>query len=125
MNGALEKKWVDLYLANADIIAEGLPPVINRARAEALEIFNLSGFPAKGSANGDRYHYTDLQRLYDRDFEYYFMPSYRHVTLPPARDEHYAVSFLNGFCIDSEALTRLDNGVIFGSLAAAAREVPE
>ena len=125
VNGALEKKWVDLYLANADIIAEGLPPVINRARAEALEIFNLSGFPAKGSANGDRYHYTDLQRLYDRDFEYYFMPSYRHVTLPPARDEHYAVSFLNGFCIDSEALTRLDNGVIFGSLAAAARVVPE
>ena len=53
MNGALEKKWVDLYLANADIIAEGLPPVINRARAEALEIFYVSGFQDKVSAIGD------------------------------------------------------------------------
>lgn len=125
MNGALEKKWIDLYLANADIIAEGLPPVINRARAEALEVFNLSGFPGKGSGNGDRYHYTGLRGLYDRDFEYYFMPSYRSVTLPPARDGHYSVSFLNGFCTDTQTLTRLENGAVFGSLAAAAREVPE
>ena len=125
MNGALEKKWIDLYLANADIIAEGLPPVINRARAEALEVFNLSGFPDKGSGNGDRYHYTGLRGLYDRDFEYYFMPSYRSVTLPPARDGHYSVSFLNGFCTDTQTLTRLENGAVFGSLAAAAREVPE
>ena len=34
------------------------------------------------------------------------------------------MKFLNGFCCDARHLTRLADGVVFGSLAAAAREYP-
>ena len=56
MENALEKRLTDLYLSNADMIAEGLPASMNRPRSEALETFNLAGSPDRGSARGDRYH---------------------------------------------------------------------
>ena len=36
----------------------------------------------------------------------------------------HRMKFLNGFCCDARHLTRLADGVVFGSLAAAAREYP-
>ena len=89
MNGALEKKWVDLYLAN-------------QSSAACRQLWRSSicrDFRPKVRPNGDRYHYTDLQRLYDRDFEYYFMPSYRHVTLPPGKRRTLCGVVSERFCI--------------------------
>ena len=60
MESSLEKQLVELYLAGADIIGEGLPAPLNRPRAGALETFNLLGIPPRGSGYGDRYHYTDI-----------------------------------------------------------------
>ena len=61
MDGSLEKRLGDLYWSNADIISESAP-VLNAPRADALVAFNLTGVPARGSAGGDRYHYTGLDR---------------------------------------------------------------
>ena len=67
MESSLEKQLVELYLAGADIIGEGLPAPLNRPRAGALETFNLLGIPPRGSGYGDRYHYTDLRNLFQQN----------------------------------------------------------
>ena len=43
--------------------------------------------------------------------------------MPEAEGER--LSLLNGFCTSEQPLTRSENGVIFGSLAAAAKAYPE
>ena len=127
MERSLEKKWVDLYLSNADMIGEGLPSPVNRARAGALEQFNLLGIPAKGSGNGDRYHYTGLRELFDGEYEHYFTPSYAKVGIRPLDTEGEHLTLLNGFPAGGSArpLVRYPDGTVFGSLAAAAAEYPE
>lgn len=125
MENSLEKQLVDLYLANADMIAEGLPPLINRPRTEALEVFNLLGLPVRGSANGDRYHYTDLRHAFDKEYEHYFTPSYTGVSPCSWSVDGEHLLFMNGFCAMPEPMTCLDNGVLFGSLAAASTTYPD
>lgn len=125
MENALEKRLTDLYLSNADIIAEGLPASMNRPRSEALETFNLAGIPDRGSARGDRYHYTGLREVFGAEYESYFTPSYAGVE-PVCEDlpgRH--IPFLNGFCRAAEPLVEEPSGVIFGSLAEAAVRHPD
>ncbi|RHO70474.1 MULTISPECIES: Fe-S cluster assembly protein SufD [unclassified Alistipes] len=125
MESSLEKQLVELYLAGADIIGEGLPVPLNRPRAGALETFNLLGIPPRGSGYGDRYHYTDLRNLFQQEYERYFTPSYPSAALAMPETEGERLSLLNGFCTSEQPLTRSENGVIFGSLAAAAKAYPE
>ena len=125
MESSLEKQLVELYLAGADIIGEGLPAPLNRPRAGALETFNLLGIPPRGSGYGDRYHYTDLRNLFQQEYERYFTPSYPSAALAMPETEGERLSLLNGFCTSEQPLTRSENGVIFGSLAAAAKAYPE
>ena len=73
MDGSLEKRLGDLYWSNADIISESAP-VLNAPRADALVAFNLTGVPARGSAGGDRYHYTGLREAFGAEYESYFTP---------------------------------------------------
>ena len=122
MNSPVEKKLVDLYLSGRDILEEGLPNCINRRRSAAIEQFNLQGIPKKGSSNGDRYHYTDLTKVFDAEYERYFIPSYTDANIDYSDlTEGYSIDLLNGFC-RKQGITHLDNGIVFGSLAAAANE---
>lgn len=114
---------MELYLAGADIIGEGLPAPLNRPRAGALETFNLLGIPPRGSGYGDRYHYTDLRNLFQQEYERYFTPSYPSAALAMPETEGERLSLLNGFCTSEQPLTRSENGVIFGSLAAGPRKL--
>jgi len=125
MENALEKRLTDLYLSNADLIAEGLPAAMNRPRTEALETFNLTGIPPRGSGCGDRYHYTGLREVFGAEYESYFTPSYAGVqpTCPKVRGLH--IPFLNGFCRAAEPLREEPSGLICGSLAAASVRYPE
>lgn len=126
MKNSADKRLVDLYLSNTDMLEEGLPHAVNRRRSEAMESFNLLGLPPKGSGNGDRYHYTDLRSRFTEDLELYFTPSYP--AAPAAEElplEGYRITLVNGFHRGAERLTRLDNGIVYGSLAAAAGECGE
>lgn len=121
MKNSTEKRLVDLYLSNTDILEEELPHAVNRHRSKALETFNLLGLPPQGSGNGDKYHYTDLKKCFHDDLEHYFTPSYADAVQEPAMPgEGYRITLMNGFYRNAEPLTRLDNGVIYGSLKAAA-----
>lgn len=118
----MTQKMIDLYLSNVELIDEGLPAGIAQARASALESLNLYGLPEKGTAGGDRYHYTDIVSVLDGSAETYFIPSYTGITVPAAKDDEYTVTLLNGFSRDGGRLTATADGVVFGSLRKAAND---
>lgn len=112
----LEEILSELYLSNIDIIGEGVPAWVNALRSRALENFNLLSLP---SAKEENYRHTDTRRLFDGEWEAYFIPSGLDGEIKrviPCRG--YSVDVVNGFCT-SEELTVLDNGIVYGSLRAA------
>ena len=124
MEPSIEKKLTELFLSNAELLDEGQSPLLTRPRRAALEALNLLGIPPKGPGNGDRYHYTELRGVFGEEWEHYFTPSHPGVAPDDLPGQMHRMKFLNGFCCDARHLTRLADGVVFGSLAAAAREYP-
>ena len=124
MEPSIEKKLTELFLSNAELLDEGQSPLLTRPRRAALEALNLLGIPPKGPGNGDRYHYTDLRGVFGEEWEHYFTPSHPGVAPDDLPGQMHRMKFLNGFCCDARHLTRLADGAVFGSLAAAAREYP-
>lgn len=124
MEPSIEKKLTELFLSNAELLDEGQSPLLTRPRRAALEALNLLGIPPKGPGNGDRYHYTGLRGVFGEEWEHYFTPSHPGVAPDDLPGQMHRMKFLNGFCCDARHLTRLADGVVFGSLAAAAREYP-
>lgn len=124
MEPSIEKKLTELFLSNAELLDEGQSPLLTRPRRAALEALNLLGIPPKGPGNGDRYHYTDLRGVFGEEWEHYFTPLHPGVAPDDLPGQMHRMKFLNGFCCDARHLTRLADGVVFGSLAAAAREYP-
>ena len=124
MEPSIEKKLTELFLSNAELLDEGQSPLLTRPRRAALEALNLLGIPPKGPGNGDRYHYTDVRGVFGEEWEHYFTPSHPGVAPDDLPGQMHRMKFLNGFCCDARHLTRLADGVVFGSLAAAAREYP-
>ena len=124
MEPSIEKKLTELFLSNAELLDEGQSPLLTRPRRAALEALNLLGIPPKGPGNGDRYHYTGLRGMFGEEWEYYFTPSHPGVAPDDLPGQMHRMKFLNGFCCDARHLTRLADGVVFGSLAAVAREYP-
>ena len=124
MERSLEQQWIDRYRADREELAAASASALNEPRQAALEAFDRLGIPAKGSGNGDRYHYTDLRAA--------FAGEYRRATEAAALKSPaegldcpgHRIELSNGFCRET-LLHRLDNGVIYGSLAAAARQEPQ
>ena len=72
MSTNIEKQLVDLYLANLELLEEGLPSYVNRMRSGAIEAFRLNGLPDR---KVEKYKYTDIRTLYEgREYEKYFAP---------------------------------------------------
>ena len=119
----IEKKLVDLYFANLDLVEEGLPSVINRHRGDAIQSFNLLGLPTK---KVEKYKYTDVRARYDQDFETFFTPfgTWNEAWQPLLKDA-YIIRLLNGYSYGNEVLTTLENGVVYGSLREAVGQYPE
>jgi len=67
----LTARLVNLYLANLDLLREGAADSINAARADAIENFNILGFPNRKS---EKYKYTNITNLFEKEFEKYFAP---------------------------------------------------
>ncbi len=121
MGRSTEQRLSDAYIANLDIIGEGFPAWLNAARRGFLEGFNLAGLP---QARDERYRHTDLRRLFRGEREQYFMPPAHGAGVGERLPvDGYAVDVVNGFC--NAYLTRLDNGVVYGSLKAAAADMEE
>ncbi len=118
---SLESNYVDLYIANMDLLRDSVSDIVNKHRSDAIESFNLLGFPTK---KVEKYKYTNLADAFAQDYEKYFTSKHDKVDLSnlfscgiPNLDT-YKLFVLNGFFYGDEKLIE-ENGVVFGSLAAA------
>ncbi len=121
-------EFINLYIDNLDLIIENSADALNAHRQSALENFKLIGFPSQKS---EKYKYTKVENLFRTDFEKYFTP--KNITFNvddifrcdiPSLDTHLALT-LNGFYLNNpNKLILLDQGVIIGSLAEAAKKYP-
>ncbi|MDR1983330.1 MAG: Fe-S cluster assembly protein SufD [Prevotellaceae bacterium] len=120
--------FVDLYLANLDLICENVGDSMNAARSEAIENFNINSIYNR---ENEKYKHINIQKIFSYPYEKYFIPT----TFQSANDificdvsdlNSYKIFLQNGFyCSSSEKLTILENGVIFGSLAEASIKYPQ
>jgi FeS assembly protein SufD len=121
------KSLVDLYIANMEMLTDGVSLAVNNVRADAIESFLLNGIPNK---KNEKYKYTDIQSVFEKEYEKYFASQNISVAQSdlfrcdiPNLNAHL-VMLVNGFYF-GEKLTVLDNGVVFGSFAAASTQYPE
>ncbi len=120
--------FVNLYLANLDLLKEGMPEFMNAARTDAIESFNIIGLPGRKS---EKYKYTNISSLFEKEYEKYFAPKKIEFSVDdifkcdvPSLDTD-TLLVVNGFYFGLNKLEVLPNGVIMGSLAEAAIQYPE
>jgi len=119
---------VTLYLDNLDLITEGSPDILNHYREEAIQNFKILGLPTR---RNEKYKYSSIEPLFAEEYEKYFAPQNISFSVNdifrcdiPELDTHLAL-VLNGFYLTKDkSLQLLDNGIMIGSLAEAARQHP-
>ena len=120
---------LDLFRDNREKIFSSSPDFVNEIRSEALEEFSRIKLPGKKS---EAYKYMNIEKLLNKDVRHALEPKTVEFEIDdiftcdiPELDTR-AILVLNGFYLSQgEMLTRMDNGVIFGSMKAAMKEYPE
>ncbi len=125
----LAETYVDLFKQNKEEIFSWSPGFINQIREEALASFRQSGFPKK---KAEDYKYTRIEELFNRESDLVTSPRNIEVetedlfTCDVPELDTRVLLVLNGFYYGKQdKLSRLGNGIIYGSLSAAAREYPD
>ncbi len=98
-------------------------------RADAIESFKKLGFPNK---KAEDYKYTNVKEVFEKDYIFSFHPQKIEFEIDdiftcdiPDLDTRVII-LLNGFYHNpDESLTRLENGIVYGSMSAASREFPD
>ncbi len=125
----IDSQLTDWYFTNRDRLISGSNSVFNAFRPEAMEYFRLLGVPDKGNEN---YKYSDLKKIFNLPFNRYLEPQ-KIVFSPedifrcdiPELDTEL-LTLVNGWFYEKQAgIRRLDNGILIGSMAQAAREYPD
>jgi Fe-S cluster assembly protein SufD len=126
----IAQKYVSLYGENREIIQSGEPGFIAETRDEAIQQFKRMGFPGKKSED---YKYIHLEPFFNGGLSTFFEPRKLEFDVQdmfrcdiPTLDTNVLL-VLNGhyYTTKGERLVRLENGVIYGSLAEAMKQVPE
>jgi Fe-S cluster assembly protein SufD len=122
-------KYLELYQQNRDQIGKDAPDFLNVLRDRALASFQQTGFPQRKE---ESYKYTHLEPVFDGELSFDFQP--RPIYFDEADVfrcdvpmlDSTVLTVLNGFFHNpgGETLTRLDNGIIYGSLREAMVQHP-
>ncbi len=134
MSTVKEKKDIKGYLAdlfqnNRDLIDSGSSPPLNRHREKALSLFRKLGLPSRKSEN---YRYAPLGDLFEKEFAHSFNVKKVSFNIHdifkcdiPDLDTNL-ILLVNGKYYNSEnPLREIDGGIVVGSMAKAATEMPE
>ena len=124
-----EKQYIDLYRQAAGMICGHSAGVMNAVRDRAFDDFQRLGFPSK---KVERYKYTDMAALFEPDYGLNLnrldIPvnpyDVFHCDVPNLSTSLYFV-VNDAFYDKMLPKTQLPEGVIIGSLSAAAAERPE
>ncbi|MDF1575801.1 MAG: Fe-S cluster assembly protein SufD [Bacteroidales bacterium] len=123
-------KYLELFQQNKKQIGQDDRPYMRTLRESAIESFRQSGFPHRKE---EAYKYIHLEPVFDGELSFDFQPRNIHYDDAdifrcdvPMLDS-IVLTVLNGFYHHpgEEALTTLDNGVIYGGLKAAMTQYPE
>jgi Fe-S cluster assembly protein SufD len=134
MNGDLKLatvtgEFLSLFEKQREQLFSGSATPMNNLRQKAITAFEKTGFPGRKS---EEYKYLDLEKLFKPELNHTFLPrkidfdskDMFRCDIPELDTDVLLV--LNGFFLNgSGPLKRLPNGVIYGSLNAAAKELPQ
>jgi len=123
-------KYLDIFRQNREKIGKDDSPYMEELRDRALASFQQDGFPLRKE---ERYKYTHLEPVFDGELSLDFQP--RPILFDeadvfrcdvPLLDSN-VLTVLNGFfhSPEQEVLTRLENGIIYGSLKEAMNQYPD
>lgn len=135
MSDKFDIRLSDLYISNFEHINEGWPPFANGRRREALETVALSGLP---DSSDEQYRHFNMRSFFMDTVMLAEQPgmvcdSESHVDPTVQRrpdktgielTDAYRVVVYNGICRE-QGLTELSDGVVYGSLRAAAGAMPD
>jgi Fe-S cluster assembly protein SufD len=123
-------KYLELFQKNREQIGKGDPPFLQELRDTAIASFQKAGFPRR---KDERFKYTHLEPVFDGELSFDFQA--RKINYDEAQIfscdvpllDSQVLTVLNGFFHHpgQEALTRLDNGIVYGSLKAAIEHYPD
>jgi Fe-S cluster assembly protein SufD len=123
-------KYLDLFEQKLKEISQFDADFVTKLRKDAIASFRETGFPVRKE---ERYKYTHLEPVFDGELSFEFHP--RDISFDdqelfrcdvPMLDAE-VLTVLNGFFHNpgGEALTQLENGIIFGSLKEAIKTHPD
>ncbi|MFA5217788.1 MAG: Fe-S cluster assembly protein SufD [Bacteroidales bacterium] len=125
----INNQLTDWYLENQDKLITASSPVLNKSRAEAIEVFRELGIPDRTL---EKYKYTDVSASFLASFNRYIGP--RKILFDvddlfrcdiPELDTELALLVNGWFYENRPKLDHLPGGIIMGSLAEAARQYPD
>ena len=124
----VDSHFTDWYFANRDLLMAESNSVFNAFRPEAMDYFKKLGIPDRGNEN---YKYSDLKDVFKLPFNRYLQPKKIVFSVEdmfrcdiPELDTELMM-LVNGWYYDREKpLIHFDNGIVMGSMAQAAREMP-
>lgn len=125
----LKEEFLKLYRDHHKSLDAGFPSFVRDNASRAVAVFAEKGIPSR---KVEKYKYADLEGLFRGDMQKLVQP--RNISfqlddifrcdIPELDADPHIV--LNGWYYDREnPLRKLNNGVIIGSLAAAAKHYPE
>ncbi len=124
----IKDTYLALFEENRETIFASTSDFVNQKREEAIKRFEQLGFPGK---KAEDYKYTNIREIFDQDYIHSFFPQKIEFKIEdiftcdiPDLDTRVII-LLNGFYHNpEEKITRLPNGIVFGSMSAASREFP-
>ncbi len=126
---SVSQDYITLFKENESILEKASPSFMREIRQDAMDHFSKMGFPDKKS---ELYKYTSLQKIFEPKYSMQLHPSkvdFRvedmfTCDVPDLKTRLEII--LNGFYLgEGSRLTKLDNGIIIGSLAEALRQHPD
>ncbi len=117
------------FIRNEDMLISASPDFIGELRKEAIHKFILMGLPDR---KNEAYKYTPLTSAFGAEYAMQLIPSKINLDIKeiftcdvPNLNTRLEI-ILNGFYFGSDdTLIKLENGIIIGSLAEAARRYPD
>ncbi len=121
--------FVDLFQNNVTEIENNSTNLLNKTRAKAISDFKSNGIP---NSKNEEYKYTNLETVFLKQYGKHFAKKDLSIKLEdvfkcdvPELEAH-TILLVNGwYHNEKEPLTKLDNGVVYGSLAKACEDYPE
>jgi Fe-S cluster assembly protein SufD len=118
-----------LFEKNREKLYSGSPGFINDIREEAIRKFSETGLPVK---KAEKYKYTNIDDQFNKDLHHTLSPVPVNFEIDdifqcdiPELDTRI-ILVLNGFHVGpGEPLTKLENGIVYGSLKSASHKYPE